>query len=182
MWWTPRHRIFFLGVLTLLGAAIAEESPVPMRDWKLIILHHSATVTGSADTFDTAHRARGMVNGLAYHFVICNGSDGQEDGAVQTGDRWVRQIPGGHCRQPEINESGIGICLVGDFTRDRPSPKQMDALVALVRRLQEQFHIAEDSVLGHGEIIGEYSECPGKEFPWNEFRKQLREKPLFHST
>ena len=53
--------------------------------------------------------------------------------------------------------------------------KQLDSLVLLVRGLQEQFSIPDDNVLGHGEVVGEYSECPGRDFPWAEFRRRLKE-------
>lgn len=156
---------------TVLSAEIA-----PLRDWQFIVIHHSATRAGSAEAFDAAHRARGMINGLAYHFVIDNGTDGKPDGFIETGARWVKQMYGGHCRQAYVNEHGIGICLVGNFSQDEPTAKQMDSLVLLVRGLQEQFHIPDDHVLGHGEVIGEFSECPGRDFPWEEFRKRLHEK------
>ncbi len=118
-----------------------------------------------------------MINGLAYHFVIDNGTDGKADGFIETGARWIKQMHGGHCRQAYINEQGIGVCLVGDFSHDQPSAKQLDSLVLLVRGLQEQFHIPDDHVLGHGEVIGEFTECPGRAFPWEEFRKRLNDKP-----
>ncbi len=130
---------------------------------------------GSAEIFDAAHRARGMINGLAYHFVIDNGTEGKADGLIETGPRWITQMHGGHCRQPYINEHGIGICLVGNFSVDQPTSKQLDSLVLLIRGLQDQFHIPDDHVLGHGEVIGEFSECPGSQFPWDEFHKRMRE-------
>jgi N-acetyl-anhydromuramyl-L-alanine amidase AmpD len=166
--------------LVVLLALVAWGLPVGAADdgaatrWQFIVIHHSATTNGSAAVFDEQHRARGMINGLAYHFVIANGTNGQPDGWVEIGDRWKRQLPGGHCRQAHINEHGIGICLVGDFTRDRPTEKQLDALVMLVQQLQEQFDIADDRILGHGEIIGEQTECPGRRFPWDEFKKRLQ--------
>jgi N-acetyl-anhydromuramyl-L-alanine amidase AmpD len=147
---------------------------IPPRKWEYIVIHHSATATGSAEVFDTAHRARGMVNGLAYHFVIDNGRESQADGFIETGDRWVKQLHGGHCRQQAVNERSIGICLVGDFSKGAPSEKQLDALVLLIRGLQHQFRIPADHVLRHGEIAGENSECPGAEFPWAALRERLK--------
>ena len=122
------------------AGALPQRNPAPLRDWQFIVIHHSATRTGNADILDGAHRARGMINGLAYHFVIDNGTDGKPDGLIETGPRWIKQMHGGHCRQAYINEHGIGICLVGDFSRDEPTEKQLDSLVLLVRGLQEQFH------------------------------------------
>jgi N-acetylmuramoyl-L-alanine amidase len=180
---TPWMFLFWcLGVLVVILPSLADNAPAPVRDWQWIIIHHSATRSGNAEIFDTSHRARGMINGLAYHFVIDNGSDGEPDGHIETGQRWVKQMQGGHCRQAYINEQGIGICLVGDFSHDQPTAKQMEALVLLVRGLQDQFHIPDDHVLGHGEVIGEFSECPGREFPWAEFRKQLHGESTTNET
>lgn len=166
-------RVGLIGICLLaLWPACAEVAPV--RPWEFIIIHHSATSVGSAEMFDATHRARGMVNGLAYDFVIDNGSEGMPDGFIETGSRWVKQIPGGHCRQQEINERGIGICLVGNFTDGQPSEKQMAALVVLIRGLQHQFHIKDENIIGHGEVVGEFSQCPGGEFPWEELRRQLK--------
>jgi len=166
-------------VLLAAPVSVADDraQTAPLRDWQFIVIHHSATPTGNAEIFDAAHRARGMINGVAYHFVIDNGTDGKADGRIETCPRWTKQMQGGHCRQASINEHGIGICLVGDFSRGEPTEKQMDALVLLVRGLQEQFKIPDDHILGHGEVIGEFSECPGREFPWKEFWKRLKEKP-----
>lgn len=165
-------------MLALACSAVADENGstgvAPVRNWQMIVIHHSATKVGNAAAFDAAHRARGMINGLAYHFVIDNGSDDMPDGFIETGPRWIKQLYGGHSRQAYVNEHGIGICLVGDFSRSQPTAKQLDSLVLLIRGLQEQFHIPDDHVFGHGEVIGEYSECPGRDFPWDELHKRLK--------
>lgn len=171
----PPRWLLPLCVCLLVMLLPARGDVAPIREWEWIIIHHSATRVGSAEVFDAAHRARGMINGLAYHFVIDNGTEGKPDGFIETGPRWIKQMHGGHCRQAYINESGIGICLVGNFSVDQPTSKQLDSLVLLIHGLQDQFHIPDDHVLGHGEVIGEFSECPGSQFPWDEFHKRLRE-------
>src|ERR1043166_3851126 len=110
MW--SRISLAFLALSLPVRAEVA-----PARQWEFIVIHHSATRVGSAEAFDAAHRARGMINGLAYHFVIDNGTDGKDDGLIETGPRWVNQMHGGHCRQAYINERGIGICLDRKRTR-----------------------------------------------------------------
>ncbi len=167
-------------MLTVLAGVVMRHdqadaaTPAPVRAWRYIVIHHSATDSGSAAVFDANHRARGMANGLAYHFVIENGSGDTTDGRIVTGDRWVRQLHGGHCRQQDINEKGIGICLVGDFTRAEPTTRQLESLALLVRGLQHQFKIRTEDLLGHGAIIGEFSECPGQSFPWKKLHQALR--------
>jgi hypothetical protein len=146
---------------------------VEPRGWKFIVIHHSATPSGSAQAFEAYHRSRGMSNGLAYHFVVCNGTNDTEDGEVEIGSRWIKQLAGGHCKQESVNGESIGICLVGDFTHRLPSDKQMETLARLVFDLQKQFAIPAANVLGHGHVVGEFSECPGKSFPWEAFRAAL---------
>lgn len=142
--------------------------------WKIIVIHHSATVRGNASMFEKYHNSKGMQNGLAYHFVIDNGTCGKRDGQLEIGERWNDQLPGGHCRQQWVNETGIGICLVGNFNRTRPTPKQMRTLVNLVKKLQEKYNIPIKHVAGHGKIKGEKSQCPGRYFPWSDFYADLR--------
>ncbi|MBN2712959.1 MAG: hypothetical protein JXR97_11105, partial [Planctomycetes bacterium] len=66
-------------------------------DWRYIVIHHSSTASGNAAKFDREHRSgeHPMENGMAYHFVIGNGN-GSEDGLVEVGERWKKQLPGGH--------------------------------------------------------------------------------------
>jgi hypothetical protein len=89
--------------------------------FRSIILHHSATHGGSAAAFERNHRTR--LGGLAYHFVIGNGS-GAADGAVEVGYRWRDQIPGPHTKNQDVNLESIAICLVGDLEKEAPTKKQ----------------------------------------------------------
>lgn len=142
--------------------------------WKYIVIHHSATNKGNAERFNAYHKRRGMRNGLAYHFVINNGTAGTFDGKLEIGPRWKKQINGGHCRQNWVNNSGIGICLVGNFNKNAVSEKQFSVLYKLCRILMEKYDIPVRNILGHGEVKGEHSECPGKYFPLRELREALK--------
>jgi len=144
------------------------------RQWKYIIIHHSATRKGNAKIFAKAHRKRGMKNGLAYHFVIDNGTCGKRDGQLEIGNRWKRQIQGGGCRQNYYNQTGIHICLVGNFTNKPPSRRQIHTLILLVNALRKQYNISLKRIIGHGQIKGEQTKCPGKKFPWRDFYRALR--------
>ncbi|HHT9113865.1 MAG TPA: hypothetical protein ACFYD0_11140, partial [Candidatus Wunengus sp. YC65] len=54
-----------------------------VRDWRYIVVHHSATSSGNAAEFDKYHRRKkGWENGLGYHFVIGNGN-GTPDGKIE---------------------------------------------------------------------------------------------------
>ncbi|RJP57223.1 MAG: LysM peptidoglycan-binding domain-containing protein [Candidatus Auribacter fodinae] len=144
-----------------------------MRDWKYIIIHHSATDMGNAASFEYYHRfKRHMTNGLAYHFVITNGKKGS-DGGVEVGNRWKKQLQGGHVKSDFYNEVGIGICLVGNFQNYPPSISQYNSLVSLVQVLKDLCNIPTRNVFGHGELRTEQSLCPGKCLPLKKLRSQL---------
>ena len=70
-------------------------------------------------------------------------------------------------------KAGIGICLVGDFNRERVSPKQLRSLIYLVNRLSAYYHIDDSHILGHRQVPGAKTDCPGKYFPWQEFKDSL---------
>lgn len=151
--------IFIPPVKTMIDSAKPK-----LRDWEYIVVHHSGTSGGNARIFDAYHKQRGMENGMAYHFVIGNGSD-SGDGQIEVGQRWLRQIQGGHLASESLNEIAIGICLVGDFSSHRPDPRQTAALIELVQYLRK---LQPDSRLKfrlHREINTKPTECPGKLFP-----------------
>lgn len=140
--------------------------------WTTIVIHHSATSKGGAVRFDKFHRAKGW-DELGYHFVIGNGSD-TPDGAVEVGSRWRSQKHGAHCKTPSnyYNEHGIGICLVGDFTKTRPTPRQLNSLYRLVRFLGHACDIPPSRVTQHG-AIKPGTQCPGRNFALAPLRRYL---------
>ena len=147
------------------------------RDWHHIVVHHSASNTGNAAIFDKAHRERGW-DGLGYHFVIGNGS-ASGDGEVEVGYRWKGQIQGAHAGNAEYNQHGIGICLVGDFENGgHPSARQMASLRRLVRFLQVKTGIPSSEVIGHGNVPGKQTQCPGKGMDMDAFRASLGGNPM----
>ena len=94
----------------------------PSRKWRYIIIHHSATDTGDAYYFNILHRRKGW-DGIGYDFVIDNGTDGKNDGAIEVSPRWTNQENGAHCHASDMNSKGIGICLVGNFSKEQVSRK-----------------------------------------------------------
>ncbi|MEK7710705.1 MAG: peptidoglycan recognition family protein [Planctomycetota bacterium] len=140
--------------------------------WTTVVIHHSATATGSARSFDKSHRDKGW-DELGYHFVIGNGT-GSGDGVIEVGSRWNSQKHGAHCKTPDnyFNEHGIGVCLVGDFTRTRPTPRQMESLRRLVAFLSDQCGIPVGRVTTHGAITRK-TKCPGTNFPIAWVRRSL---------
>ncbi len=139
--------------------------------WKYMIIHHSATAAGSARLFDRSHRKRGFRT-MGYHFVIGNGTDNSADGEIETGLRWRLQWEGAHT-SGNMNYVGIGICLVGNFENSAPTRKQMESLVRLVTHLAYNHNIALANIRGHKDCVNNTTKCPGKYFPWEDFKKSL---------
>lgn len=132
------------------------------RPWKYIVIHHSATESGNARRFNQMHRKRGW-DELGYHFVITNGSGGQ-NGQVEVGPRWTKQKWGAHCGNTpnnEYNNYGIGICLVGDFGKNLPSDSQLASMNRLVTYLMNTYQIPPHRVIGHRDAPGAKTACPG---------------------
>jgi len=151
-------------------------APVKRRRWQFIVVHNSGTRQGNARVFDYYHRhVRRMQNGLAYHFVIGNGTS-TGNGQVEVGDRWRRQINGGHVHSDYLNNISLGICLVGDFNRTQPTRAQLDSCEELIRYLRQRCGKTDKGTIPvrpHREMNPPRwaTDCPGDDFPYSWFRK-----------
>ena len=101
--------------------------------------------SGNYDQIDGEHRKILGIDGCGYHFVIGNGN-GSGDGQIEVAQRWNNQKQGVHCRNArthDVDEYGIGICLVGDLDKQPPTPRQIAAAKALVAYLSSRYNIAQ---------------------------------------
>ena len=87
--------------------------------------------------------------------------------------RWLKQQDGAHCKADGMNHRAIGICLVGNFNNEVPTRRQMESLAYLTNELRKYYRIPADRIKGHKEVPGAKTECPGRSFPWSEFRRRL---------
>lgn len=127
---------------------------------KSIAIHHSATTSGTPAAFARYHVGQNWP-GISYHYVIdklgriykCNPLTAV---AYHVGDS---------------NVESIGVCLVGDFNKERPTPAQLQALRFLLREIQAGFG-NRLKVKRHQDYPGYSSKfCPGRLFPFEEFSK-----------
>jgi hypothetical protein len=145
------------------------------RDWRAIIVHHSATDNGNANIFDRWHKEGNGWDGVGYDFVIGNGTN-SGNGQVEVTFRWRQQRTGAHCGGTEnnwANKYGIGICLVGNFNQYSPTPQQLQSLRKLVRFLSSRYDIPKSRIYGHGQVEGASTDCPGRKFPMARFKRSL---------
>jgi len=153
-------------------AALFDGLAAPEAHWDAIVFHHSATAGGSKARFDAGHAKKfGDPDGMEYHFLIGSGI-GSEDGLIEVGARWPRQIFAYHLFTRARDEGSIAICFVGNFELDgaHPSPAQMAAATALARALTGRYGIARAAVTTHRGIDGRLTQCPGKNFPLEKLR------------
>ena len=88
-----------------------------------IVLHHSAG-RGTLEDVDRIHRKRGYTC-IGYHYYITR------DGEIHLGRPLL--TVGAHAKGH--NKDTIGICLEGDFRKDEPTDKQIEALALTVKNL-----------------------------------------------
>jgi hypothetical protein len=155
-----------------------DKAPVQKARWRYIVVHNSGTRQGNAKAFDFYHsKVRKMSNGLAYHFVIGNGTS-SGDGQIEVGNRWRRQINGGHVHSDYLNNIALGICLVGDFNQEKPTAKQLESLDELIRYLRQRTGKVDGkwaSVKAHKDINPPKwpTDCPGSDFPYAWLRNRF---------
>ena len=178
---TGRRGLFGLGgtryhYLTRSVRSAIDGAPVKRSRWRYIVVHNSGTRQGNARIFNNYHlRVRHMKNGMAYHFVIGNGSS-SGDGEIEVGSRWIKQINGGHVASDYLNDISLGICLVGDLNRDKPTEAQLAALDELIRYLRDRVGKTKGRlsvVKAHREINPKPTDCPGDRFPYRWLHRRF---------
>lgn len=161
------------GLSASVRKAIASARVTPGR-WKYIVIHHAAVDEGTLKSLDRYHReVRHMENGLAYHFLIGNGH-GMKDGEIAVGNRWRKQLNGGHLHSEAQNRVALGICLIGDFDRHPPTARQLRSLEALIRALMERCQLDVGDVKTHRQINVVGTRCPGSKFPMKSVLADLK--------
>ena len=137
--------------------------------WNRITIHHTAmdarhlyraSASSSAAELRLIQRQHQDANGWAdigYHFLI------DPSGRVFEGRSLHWQ--GAHAGRDSatgrnFNEQNIGICLLGNFQTERPTPAALDSLEDLIATLSRQNGIARSSIYGHQHFKG--TECPGR--------------------
>lgn len=156
----------------------------PPRDWQYIVIHHTATTSGSVESIHRTHRARrdaagNRWRGIGYHFVIGNGH-GMDDGQIEPTFRWRDQIAGAHAGDVTYNNQGIGICLIGNFEQAPPTGAQLEALTALVQTLSDEYGIPAANIKRHGDVKA--TACPGRYFPMQALTQVLTGEPATFDT
>jgi N-acetylmuramoyl-L-alanine amidase len=128
-----------------------------------VVIHHSASADTSAVNAQDIRRwhSERRWRDIGYHLVI-----------ERIGDRYEAVIGrpftevGAHCAAGDMNRRGIGVCFVGNYETTRPDMEMLRFGARHIRSICEQFGIVMDrrQIVGHGEVPGAATACPGKHF------------------
>ena len=129
-------------------------------------------------SYDASSAGKGVVRcRLSYHLGVEKVNDFYE---ILIG-RTLSQ-DGAHCKEAEMNQRGIGICLVGNFDLAPPPLGQLQAAARIVTWAMQEFRIPQEHVIGHrdaGLMVGfdwqkgQYKSCPGAQFSMEAFHAML---------
>lgn len=134
-----------VGILTLTMLAA-----MPARTaTDTIIVHHSATDTGTVESIRRYHVEVNGWDDIGYHWLV------YRDGSVHAGR--PEQLQGAHAKGR--NARSIGICLIG---RDDFTAAQLAALTRLVSEIRGRYP-------GAKRIERHHEECPGRGLVWDGF-------------
>ncbi|MEW6662931.1 MAG: peptidoglycan recognition family protein [Bacillota bacterium] len=128
-----------------------------MKDnWRYVILHHTGAEDLNAAQVERYHLSLGW-SAVGYNYIIEN------SGRIVVGRSL--NLPGAHCRASGMNFRGIGVALTGNFDRRKPTMAQVTSLADLLFELYLSHDIPPDRILGHSQVPGAKTRCPGRNFP-----------------
>jgi len=154
---------------------ILPQDHTPLHNWQYVVIHHSGAEVGDTVGIDRYHQSKGW-EGIGYHFVIGNGHP-MAVGRVEWSFRWNLQRHGAHVGVGDMNKKAIGICLVGNYDLDQPLSAQYQRAVELTALLISHIPtLSLDRVLGHGEVDGTNTHCPGNQTDMDAFRADVARK------
>jgi hypothetical protein len=144
-----------------------------------IMFHHEAAPSdGDSDDDDVAaihkyHIKRGY-RGIGYGYVV-------DDGGVIWLGRGPDYASGGTKDELGYNSHVVDICYVGDYSKDQLPDVMKEAGMRLTRDLIAYFKLPGKGgpikyIKGHYDV--DATQCPGKNFPLDEFKALLDEKPV----
>jgi N-acetylmuramoyl-L-alanine amidase len=124
-----------------------------------VVLHHSATEQGSPMAFADYHVNTNGWPGIGYHYVI-----GKKGEIWKTNNTTTISY-----HAVGWNARAIGICLVGNFDKQKLEGQQRNTLLALLAHLKS---LGIKHLVGHRET-GAKKSCPGLNVNMEALREEI---------
>lgn len=122
---------------------------------KKLVVHHSASARSSTkkSDIDLWHKQRGFAQ-IGYHKVI------ESNGSIVAGRPEATQ--GAHAKG--TNSDSLGVCVVGNFEKEHPSPAQITSLISVLTDWCKVYKLNSSNIYGHTNVLGGTTKtsCPGK--------------------
>ncbi|SEI94223.1 N-acetylmuramoyl-L-alanine amidase [Propionispira arboris] len=126
---------------------------VDRSETNMIIIHHIGGTDRdvSAAEVHQWHLDNGWA-GIGYHYII------RKNGTIERGR--PQNVIGAHCYH--YNRTSIGINLVGDFEKSKPTEEQIQSALELTTFLCKTYNLSptNKTILGHRDLSSTL--CPGK--------------------
>ena len=135
----------------------------------LLILHHSGTTTCTPDGIHNSHVGNGWA-GIGYHYLV------RKDGTIYRGR--PEDTVGAHAYG--ANSHSIGVCFEGNYQVDSMPSAQLVAGQKLVSGIKQRWGISK--VIGHKDVTGSTTDCPGLNFPFAAIVSGMPETPTNTTT
>lgn len=143
--------------MTIIDKTYEWAKPLSRRSTTdVLILHHAGVASASPDSIHRTHIGNGWA-GIGYHYYI------RKDGTIYRGR--PEDTVGAHAYG--ANSHSIGVCFEGNYEVETSMPAaQLAAGQALVADIKRRWGISK--VIGHRDVAGATTDCPGKYFPLAE--------------
>jgi hypothetical protein len=128
-----------------------------------LTIHHSAMLLRSTAESEAAQQIRMIQSAhikgehygdIGYHYLI--------DPAGRIWQGRELRYQGAHARG-DNNRGNIGICVLGNFMRNRdgqrPTEAVIESLETLVGHLSSKYGIGQEQIFSHGDLVN--TQCPG---------------------
>jgi N-acetylmuramoyl-L-alanine amidase len=142
-----------------------------IKRWQYVMIHHSLTKDGQTVSWQAIRRYHTQDLGwrdIGYHYGL-EDINGQYEVLVGRD----LNTTGAHCKEAEMNEKAIGVCLVGNFDEELPSIGIIDRALRFVSGLTLILDVPIRNVIAHRDFAT-YKSCPGTRFNMEKFRSDLK--------
>ncbi len=139
----------------------------PLSGIRNLIIHHSAVPASVGPRrIATYHVKKQDWPGIGYHFLV------GEDGTLYQGNA----VETKSYHAVRANPYGVGICFLGNFTKQVPPPAQLRAGAHLAAWLMQELGVGLEGVKGHKEFMK--TGCPGEQWLKGKVWKQMLHREI----